>query len=238
MALSWSMDKLGPICRSAEDCALVLNAIHGADGKDPSARDVPFDWDSELPRIGYYRSAFERERSGKVYDDQVLAELRALGIDLIPIELPDQFPLGALRIILSAEAGAAFDELTRSGRDDLLVRQDRGAWPNSFRQSRMIPAVDYIQANRVRTMVMEALDATMRGIDVFVTPSYGPNVLLMTNLTGHPSVTLPNGFTDEGTPVSISFIGDLYGEGSMLRVAKAYQDATDFHTKQPPEFEV
>jgi Asp-tRNA(Asn)/Glu-tRNA(Gln) amidotransferase A subunit family amidase len=242
MALSWSMDKLGPICRSAEDCALVLNAIHGADGKDPSARDVPFDWDSELPllglRIGYYRSAFERERSGKVYDDQVLAELRAVGIDLIPIELPDQFPLGALRIILSAEAGAAFDELTRSGRDDLLVRQDRGAWPNSFRQSRMIPAVDYIQANRVRTMVMEALDATMRGIDVFVTPSYGPNVLLMTNLTGHPSVTLPNGFTDEGTPVSISFIGDLYGEGSMLRVAKAYQDATDFHTKQPPEFEV
>jgi len=242
MALSWSMDKLGPICRSVEDCALVLNAIHGADGKDPTARDVPFDFDPELPlsqlRIGYYQSAFERDHRGKEFDDQVLVEMRALGIDLIPIELPDQFPLSALRIILNAEAGAAFEELTRSNRDDLLVRQDRGAWPNSFRQSRLIPAVDYIEANRVRTMVMAALDATMTGIDVFVTPSYGPNVLLMTNLTGHPSITLPNGYTDEGTPVSISFIGSLYGEGRMLRVAKAYQDMTDFNKRQPPEFAV
>jgi len=245
MALSWSMDKLGPLCRSVEDCALVLNAIHGADGKDPTARDVPFNWDPAVPlsslRIGYYRSAFEGERrdeEGKAFDEQVLVELRSLGIDLIPIELPDQFPLNALRIILNAEAGAAFDELTRSNRDDLLVRQDEGAWPNSFRQSRTIPAVAYIQANRVRTMVMEALDATMSGIDVFVTPSYGPNVLLMTNLTGHPSVTLPSGFRDDGTPVSVSFIGSLYGEGHMLRAAKAYQDATGFHTRQPPEFAV
>jgi Asp-tRNA(Asn)/Glu-tRNA(Gln) amidotransferase A subunit family amidase len=242
MALSWSMDKLGPICRYVEDCALVLNAIHGADGKDPTARDVPFDWDPELPlsqiRIGYYKSAFGRDRRGKAFDDQVLVELRSLGIDLIPIELPDQFPLGALRIILNAEAGAAFEELTRTNRDDLLVRQDQGAWPNSFRQSRLIPAVDYIEANRVRTMVMAALDATVTGIDVFVTPSYGPNVLLMTNLTGHPSITLPNGYTDEGTPVSISFIGSLYGEGRMLRVAKAYQDMTDFNTRQPPNFAV
>lgn len=245
MALSWSMDKLGPLCRSVEDCALVLNAIHGADGKDPTARDVPFNWDPTLPlsslRIGYYRSAFEVERrdeEGKAFDEQVLVELRSLGIDLIPIELPDQFPLDALRIILNAEASAAFDELTRSNRDDLLVRQDEGAWPNSFRQARTIPAVAYIQANRVRTMVMEALDATMSGIDVFVTPSYGPNVLLMTNLTGHPSVTLPSGFRDDGTPVSVSFIGSLYGEGHMLRAAKAYQDATGFHTRQPPEFAV
>ncbi|KPJ89939.1 MAG: amidase [Gemmatimonas sp. SG8_17] len=242
MALSWSMDKLGPICRAVEDCAVVLNAIHGADGKDPTARDVPLDWDPELPlsrlRIGYYRSAFERDRQGKEFDDQVLTVLRSLGIDLIPIELPDQFPLGALRIILSAEAAAAFEELTRSNRDDLLVRQDQGAWPNSFRHSRFIPAVDYIEANRVRTMVMEALDAVMDGIDLFVTPTSGPNVLLMTNLTGHPSVTLPNGFRDTGTPVSISFIGSLFCEGTMLRVAKAYQDATDFHTRQPPEFAV
>lgn len=245
MALSWSMDKLGPLCRSVEDCAVVLNAIHGADGKDPAARDVPFHWDPELPlssiRIGYYSSAFERERSdeeGKAFDDQVLVELRSLGVNLIPIELPDQFPLNALRIILNAEAGAAFDELTLSNRDDLLVRQDQDAWPNSFRQSHTIPAVAYIQANRVRTMVMEALDAAMSGIDVFVTPSYGPNVLLMTNLTGHPCITLPNGFRENGTPVSISFIGSLYGEGHMLRVAKAYQDATGFHTRRPPEFAV
>ena len=242
MALSWSMDKLGPIFRSVEDCALVLNAIHGADGKDPTARDVPFDFDPESPlshiRIGYYKSAFERDRRGKSFDDQVLVEMRALGIELLPMELPDQFPINALRIILNAEAGAAFEELTRTNRDDLLVRQDQGAWPNSFRQSRLIPAVDFIEANRVRTMVMEALDATMTDIDVFVTPSYGPNVLLMTNLTGHPSITLPNGYTDEGTPVSISFIGSLYDEGRMLRVAKAYQDVTDFNKRQPPEFAV
>jgi len=245
MALSWSMDKLGPLCRGVEDCAVVLNAIHGADGKDSAARDVPFHWDPELPlssiRIGYYRSAFERERSdeeGKAFDDQVLVELRSLGVNPIPIELPDQFPLNALRIILNAEAGAAFDELTLSNRDELLVRQDQGAWPNSFRQSQTIPAVAYIQANRVRTMVMEALDAAITGIDVFATPSYGPNVLLMTNLTGHPCITLPSGFREDGTPVSISFIGSLYGEGHMLRVAKAYQDATDFHTRQPPEFAV
>jgi Asp-tRNA(Asn)/Glu-tRNA(Gln) amidotransferase A subunit family amidase len=242
MALSWSMDKLGPICRAVEDCAVVLDAIHGADDKDPTARDVPLDWDPELSlsrlRVGYYRSAFERERQGKEFDDQVLTVLRSLGIDLIPIELPDQFPLSALRIILSAEAAAAFEELTRSNRDDLLVRQDQEAWPNSFRQSRFIPAVDYIEANRIRTMVMEALDAVMDGIDLFVTPTSGPNVLLMTNLTGHPSVTLPNGFRDTGTPVSISFIGSLFGEGTMLRVAKAYQDATGFHTRQPPEFAV
>lgn len=242
MALSWSMDKLGPICRAVEDCAAVLHAIHGADGKDPTARDVPFDWNPDLPlsdlRIGYYRSAFERDRRGKEFDDKALVVLRSLGIDLIPIELPDQFPLNALRIILNAEAAAAFEELTRSNRDDLLVRQDQGAWPNSFRQSRFIPAVDYIEANRIRTMVMQALDAVMDGIDLFVTPTNGPNVLLMTNLTGHPCVTLPNGFRDNGTPVSISFIGGLFGEGALLRVAKAYQDATDFNTRQPPQFAV
>ncbi len=242
MALSWSMDKLGPICRTVEDCAVVLNAIHGADGKDPTARDVPLDWDPELPlshlRIGYYTSAFERDHQGKEFDDQVLTVLLSLGIDPIPIELPDQFPLNALRIILNAEAAAAFEELTRSNRDDLLVRQEEGAWPNSFRQSRLIPAVDYIEANRIRTMIMESLDAVMDGIDLFVTPTNGPNVLLMTNLTGHPSVTLPSGFRENGTPVSISFIGSLFGEGAMLRVAKAYQDATDFHARQPPEFAV
>ncbi|UCG85277.1 MAG: amidase [Gemmatimonadota bacterium] len=242
MALSWSMDKLGPICRDVEDCAIVLNAIHGADGKDPTTRDVPLDWDPESPlsrpRVGYYRSAFERDRRDKEFDDQVLAVLRSIGIEPMPIELPDQFPLGALRIILNAEAAAAFEELTRSNRDDLFVRQDQRAWPNSFRQSRLIPAVDYIEANRIRTMVMQALDAAMSGLDLFVTPTNGPNVLLMTNLTGHPSVTLPNGFREDGTPVSISFIGALFGEGTMLRVAKAYQDATDFHTRQPSEFAV
>ena len=242
MALSWSMDKLGPLCRTVEDCALVLSAIHGADGKDPTARDVPFDWDPDVPlsslRVGYYKSAFDAERRTKEFDDQALEVLRSLGVNPIPIELPDSFPIGALRIILSVEAAAAFDELTRSGRDDLLVRQGRGAWPTSFRQSRLVPAVEYIQANRARTMVMGAMEAVMEGIDLFITPSFGGSVLLTTNLTGHPSITLPSGLRDDGTPVSISFIGNLFGEAKMLAVAKRYQDATGHHLRQPPEFAV
>ena len=246
MALSWSMDKLGPLCRSAEDCALVLDAIHGADGVDPTARTVPFNWDagrdlSEL-RIGYFKSAFDADRQGRDFDSAVLDKLRGMGVDLIPVELPDQYPLGALRIILNAEAGTAFDLLTRTDRDDLLVRQTAGSWPNSFRTSRLIPAVEYLQANRVRSMVMGALDAAMAGLDVLVTPSFGGggnnSVLLMTNLTGHPAVVVPNGFTEEGAPVSISFIGQLWGDADCLRVAKAFQDVTDFNRRVPPHFAV
>lgn len=246
MALSWSMDKLGPICRTVEDCALVFDAIHGADGKDPTARTLPFRWDPLAPlqqiRVGYYRSAFEREaendeqRAQREFDMRSLGVLQSLGVDLVPIEVPDQFPVDALRIILNAEAAAAFDDLTRSNRDDLLVRQVRNAWPNVFRHSRFIPAVEYLQANRVRTMIMGAMAAAMEGIDVFITPSYGPRVLLTTNLTGHPAVTVPNGFRDDGTPTSISFIGKLFGEGELLRVAYAYQEATDFHLRRPAEF--
>jgi Asp-tRNA(Asn)/Glu-tRNA(Gln) amidotransferase A subunit family amidase len=240
MALSWSMDKLGPLCRNVEDCALVLDAIHGADGKDPTARDVPFNWEPDKPlsnvRIGYYKGAFDDDHRTKQFDDEAIEVLRGLGIDLIPIDLPDELPVSALRIILNAEAAAAFDELTLSGRDDLLVRQNRGAWPNSFRQARFIPAVEYIQANRVRTMLMGACETAISGVDAFVTPSYGRDVLLTTNLTGHPAIALPSGFNEDGTPVSISFIGRLFGEADMMRVAKAYQDATDFHTRQPPGF--
>jgi len=240
MALSWSMDKLGPICRSVEDCALVFAAIHGADGKDPTARDLPFDWNPGVPlnalRIGYYKSAFEAERRGAEFDFQGLEALRGLGVNPIPVELPEQFPVSAMRFLLSAEAAASFDELTRSNRDDLLVRQNPGAWPNSFRQSRFVPAVEYIQANRMRTMLMGAMESTMDGVDVFITPSYGGTVLLTTNLTGHPAVTLPSGFQENGTPVSISFIGRLFGEAELLAVAKAFQDATGHHLTHPPEF--
>jgi len=243
MALSWSMDKLGPICRSVEDCALSFAAIHGADGKDPTARDLPFDWDARRPlqelRIGYYRDAFENppERyTGAPFDAKALEALRALGVDPIPVELPDAYPVDALRIILDAEAAAAFDDLTRGNRDDLLVRQGRGAWPNSFRQSRFIPAVEYIQANRVRTMLMGAMQAVMDSIDVFMTPTFGRGVLLTTNLTGHPALTVPSGFEEDGTPVSISFIGRLFGEAELLAVGKAYQDATGFHLQHPAQF--
>jgi len=241
MALSWSMDKLGPICRSVEDCALVLDAIHGADGRDPTARTIPFPWDGRLGlqglRIGYVPGAFDGEGEATApFDRSALEWFQGQGVDLVPVSLPDQYPLGALRIILSAEAAAAFDDLTRSDQDDQLVRQTSGSWPNSFRTARFIPAVEYIQANRVRTMIMGALDAAMEGIDVLITPSYAEGVLLMTNLTGHPAVVLPNGFRDDDTPVSFSFIGGLWKDADALRVARAYQDATEHHLRPPPPF--
>ena len=240
MALSWSMDKIGPICRSVEDCALVLDAIYGPDGLDLSVVDVPFSWDADLDvnrlRVGYVKSAFEEEREEqeewKRFDQATLDMLSASGVDLVPIELPD-LPIGAMSFILSAEAAAAFDELTRSDRDDLMVRQIRNAWPNVFRQSRLIPAVEYIQANRLRTLAMEAMAETMAAIDVYVVPSFIGSNLLLTNLTGNPSVVLPNGFRENGTPTSISFVGRLFGEAETLALARAYQEATDFHLRRP-----
>jgi len=239
MALSWSMDKIGPMCRSVEDCALVLNNIYGPDGKDGTVVDIPFNWDSNLDiknlRVGYVRSAFENEQKDKEWksnDEATLEKLGSLGINLIPIELPD-YPINAINFILRVEAAAAFDELTRSNKDDLLVRQNRGAWPNTFRLARMIPAVEYIQANRFRTLIMKAMAEMMSDIDVYVVPTRGNNNLLLTNLTGHPAVVIPNGFTKKGTPTSITFIGKLYGEAEMLALAKVYQDSTDFHLKHP-----
>jgi len=240
------MDKLGPICRSVEDCAIVLHAIQGADGKDTTARDVAFDWDPQRPlselNVGVLRSAFEADRGDaaewKVFDEATVDVVRGLGIEPVDIELPD-IPYGAMRIILTAEAGAAFDELTRSGRDDLLVRQTRGAWPNTFRKARLIPAVEYIQANRLRTIAMERFASVMEGLDVVVTPSFGGQMLLLTNLTGHPQVVIPNGYrSEDGTPTSVSFVGSLFGDAEALRLAKAVQDATDFHVRHPPLFAV
>ncbi len=245
MALCWTMDKLGPICRGVEDCALVLNAIHGADGKDPTARSVPFNWDAGIDitslRVGFFERGFDEERPEDQseqarMDEDTLRVLRGLGVDPIPIDLPSDLPLDAMRIILDAEAATAFDELTRSNRDDELVRQIKRAWPNLFRHSRFIPAVEYIQANRLRTIAMGAFAARMDAIDVLVTPSYGGDILLLTNLTGHPAAVVPNGFTESGAPGSISFIGKLYGEAEALAVAKAYQDATNFHLARPPRF--
>ncbi len=237
MALSWSMDKIGPICRSAEDCALVFNAIYGPDGKDRTVLNHSFQWvsgrDIKTLRVGYLKGAFESEYRNKENDQAVLATFQKLGVELIPIRLPDM-PVGAMRFILSAEAAAAFDELTRSNRDDLLVRQSRGAWPNSFRQSRMVPAVEYIQANRLRTLLMQRMEELMQDIDVYLAPtSARSSNLMITNLTGHPTVVLPQGFDPKGSPTSIQFVGRLMGEADVLCVAQAYQGATDFHLRHP-----
>ena len=236
MALSWSMDKIGPICRTVEDCALVFNAIYGPDGKDQTLYDAPFNYEPKINwkklRIGYLKLEFDSVRFNKAISDSVLTVLSRLGAKLIPIELP-KLPIEPLAIIDIVEGAAAFDDLTRSGKDDLMVLQGKDAWPNYFRSSRFIPAVEYIEANRVRYLVIQEMQKLMKNIDVYVAPSFGENNLLLTNLTGHPCVVLPDGFTKEGTPTSISFIGQLFGEAKLLAVAKAYQDATDFHLKHP-----
>jgi Asp-tRNA(Asn)/Glu-tRNA(Gln) amidotransferase A subunit family amidase len=287
MALSWSMDKLGPICRAVEDCALVLSAIYGPDGHDRSVQNAAFNWDPKLDwrklRIGYLKTEFEtqpqqpeppkeeknltedekkkraedvanreqgrlRQLYDKQFNDAALAKLRSMGINLIPVELP-KYPYQSMRTILLAEAAAAFDDLTRSGRDKLLTQQSKDDWPNTFRTARFIPAVEYIQANRARMLAIDALAKVFDQVDVIVAPTFGTQ-LVVTNLSGHPALILPNGFRGDdapkpqvrngelqaggpGTPVSLTFLGQLYGEAKLLAVAKAYQDATDFHLKHP-----
>jgi len=236
MALSWSMDKIGPICRSAEDCAIVFSAIYGPDGKDLTVVNFPFNWDPRLElkniRIGYLKKAFEKDYREATNDQRTLDMIRSLGIELIPFDLPD-LPTDALSFILNVEAAAAFDELTRRNKDDLLVRQGKRGWPNNFRQARFIPAVEYIQANRLRTLFMYEMAEQFKTIDVYVTPSFDSRNLLITNLTGHPAVIVPNGFDEKGNPTSISFIGNLYEEAKTLRVAMAFQEVTDHHIKHP-----
>ena len=240
MALAWSMDKVGPIARCVEDCALVFAAIHGPDGRDDVV-DVPFAWDPALDvrrlKLGVLQAAFDAEpekgqEEARAADRAALDALRALGVQLVPIELPD-LPVNALSFILTVEAAAAFDELTRSGRDDLLTRQDKDAWPNLFRTARLIPAVEYVQANRIRTLLQRETEKAIAGLDGWVAPSFGNPTLRLTNLTGHPAVVLPHGFRDNATPMSLTFTGALYGEARLLALAKAYQDATGFHLRHP-----
>lgn len=238
MALSWSMDKIGPIARTVEDCALVFNAIYGPDGFDKTIIDAPFNYAPQKSlkgmRMGYLKKSFESNYNNKTNDSLTLEVLKKLGVELVPIQLPD-YPLNAMIDIISVEGAAAFDDMTRSNRDDLLVRQTKNAWPNSFRSARFMPAVEYLQANRLRTKLIDDMYEVLKkaNVDVYISPSYGGGNLSATNLTGHPCVVLPNGFTSKGTPTSITFMGQLFQEAKVLAVAKAYQDATDFHRKHP-----
>jgi Asp-tRNA(Asn)/Glu-tRNA(Gln) amidotransferase A subunit family amidase len=238
MALSWSMDKLGPMTRSVEGAAIVFEIIRGSDNLDRTVRDIPFIYPSKRGvrnlRIGYVASAFADSLVSK-NDKASLEALKDIGLNLIPIELPE-FPTGALSFVLQAEAAAAFDELTRSNNDDEMVRQVQNAWPNVFREARFIPAVEYINANRARTLLNQKMSELMNSIDVYIIPSFFEDNLLRTNLTGQPCVVLPNGFNEKGRPTSISFIGGLYGDGKVLAVAKAYQEATSWHKNYPPNF--
>jgi Asp-tRNA(Asn)/Glu-tRNA(Gln) amidotransferase A subunit family amidase len=226
MSLSWTMDKIGSIARCVEDCALVFAAIHGRDGLDAAAVDRPFHWPSardlrEL-RVGYIDSGREPAKP-----DQ-LRVLRDLGVQLVSIKLPDKLPQSAMTLILDTEAAAAFDDLTRRG-----VTEGLNTWPQTFRRGEFVPAVEYLRANRVRALLMQAMDEVMKAVDLYV----GGEDLVLTNLTGHPSVVLPDGLRKvRGVerPGSIKFTGRLYGETDLLAVAHAYQRATGHHLRRPP----
>jgi Asp-tRNA(Asn)/Glu-tRNA(Gln) amidotransferase A subunit family amidase len=246
------MDKLGPICRSVEDCALVLDAIHGPDGQDWTVKPASFNWDATLDvkslRVGYLKDEFEQKpgddetsedaharEERAIFDQQTLDNLRTkLGIAVKPVTSPD-FPYGHLPFLLGAEAAAAFDELTRSGRDKLLTGQTKDDWPNIFREAHFVPAVEYVNANRARYLGMKKWAEMFASFDVIVAPTFGKQ-LVTTNLTGTPAVILPNGFRKDGTPTSITFLGQLYGEAKLLALARAYQEATNWHLQYPPKF--
>jgi Asp-tRNA(Asn)/Glu-tRNA(Gln) amidotransferase A subunit family amidase len=288
MALSWTMDKLGPICRSVEDCAMAMQAIFGPDGKDLSTREAAFHWDTDFDwkklRIGYFQSEFapigafhpraakanetaeqrktREERNAmyaagharraydQQYDQAALKALQKMGVTLIPVALP-KLPYGAMAPLLTAEAAAAFDELTMSGRDSLLTEQGPQDWPNDFRVARFYPAVEYIQANRARTLAIQEWAKLFETVDIIVTPTNGEQ-LVATNLTGHPALIVPNGLrgadapkppkVDDGnddniggpgTPVSLTLLAGHYQDAKLLAFGRAYQDATGFHKLHP-----
>jgi Asp-tRNA(Asn)/Glu-tRNA(Gln) amidotransferase A subunit family amidase len=241
MALSWSMDKAGPICRSALDCGIVFQAITGVDPADPSTQDIPFNYapitQLNTLKIAYLGFLFDNEQGNRVNDSLSLEIFKGLGVDLQTVSLPDDIPADALSLILNVEAAAAFDELTRSHQDDLLVRQGRHAWPNNFRKARMIPAVEYMQANRIRSLLISQMNKLFQDYDVIIAPTYGGDQSLMTNLTGHPCLVMPNGFNDKGSPTSICLLGNLFEEGKLIEVARHYQMATAFEDQYPPLFQ-
>ncbi|PYS68627.1 MAG: amidase, partial [Acidobacteria bacterium] len=248
MGLSWTMDKIGPICRGVEDCAAALSAIYGPDGKDITVGDAPFNWNPDVNisglRIGYLKAEFEgtgftpnneqqrqQQEQRRVAYKAAIEALEKAGAKLTPIELP-RFSAGSLRFILTAEAAAAFDDITRDGRVNQLSGQNQGDWPNSFRTSRFIPAVEYIRAQRARTLLMHEMEKLMSQWDVFVSPAPGSASLLVTNLTGHPAICVPCGFVND-RPLAIMFTGGVYDEVAPLRVALAFERATKWHTMHP-----
>jgi len=215
MALAWSMDKIGPLARTVGDCALVFSAIHGADGKDLAAVDRPFRWPDPRP-LEELRVGFTKDSEGR----DELKVLKDLGVKLVPIVLPFKLLLPALQIILTVESAAAFDTVTKEG-----VTEGLGYWPPTFRRGRFIPAVEYLRAQRIRTLLMREMAKVMDTVDLYV----GGNDLVLCNMTGHPTVVLPNG----KPPEAITFTGRLYGESDLLAVAQAYQEATGHHLKHP-----
>lgn len=246
MALSYSLDKIGPICRSANDAAIVFNYIHGTDGNDLSAIHKPFNYnpiqDIKKLKIAYAKNYFDKIKDTSRNDFKVLETFKKLGVQLIPINFPDSgvYTFNIMDVVIGVECAAQFDELTRNNLDDELTRQNKNDWPNQFRTARFVPAVEYINAQRHRTVLMQKVNEVISEYDVIICPSRGDgNQAAITNLTGHPVVCMPTGFDKKmNLPTGISFVGNLYDEATILRVAKAFQDATEYNKVHPPLFKL
>lgn len=240
MSLSWSMDKVGPICRSAEDTEIVFDAIYGKDPLDPTTNSVGFSQVNKSPKelkVAYLKNDIESDSSDMGRNLwRSLETLKGMGVNPEAIDLPKGFPYNAFDIILRAEAGAFFDDLVLSKGVDKMVEQHFSSRANSLRQARLIPAVEYLQANRQRRQLIEEVHQIFKDYDIIIAPTFRSRQLLITNLTGHPVISVPNGFDKRGRPTSLTFIGNLYDEGSILAMAKAFQAETDYDEKHPPLF--
>jgi Asp-tRNA(Asn)/Glu-tRNA(Gln) amidotransferase A subunit family amidase len=244
MALSYSLDKVGPICRSASDAAIVFNYIHGTDGKDGSAVNMPFNYstkrDIKKLKIAYAKNYFDKIKDTSNNELKALAVFKQMGVELIPVNFPDSgvYQFNIMDVIIGAECAAQFDEMTRNNIDDALTRQTKNDWPNQFRTSRFVPAVEYINAQRHRYVLMQKVNEVINQYDAIICPSRGDgNQTAITNLTGHPVVCVPDGFNKKSnTPTGISFVGKLYDEATILLVAKKYQEQTNWDEMHPVLF--
>lgn len=244
MALSYSLDKIGPICRSAADAAIVFSYIHGTDGKDGSAVNMPFNYadkkDIKKLKIGYAKNYFDKIKDTNNNDLKALAVFKQMGVELVPVNFPDSgiYQFNIMDVIIGAECAAQFDEMTRNNIDDLLTRQTKNDWPNQFRTSRFVPAVEYINAQRHRYILMQKVNEVINQFDAIICPSRGDgNQSAITNLTGHPVVCVPDGFNKKSnTPTGISFVGKLFDEATILLVAKKYQEQTNWDETHPALF--
>ncbi len=244
MTLSWSMDKAGPICRSAQDCAIVFEIIRGKNPegeKDRAVIDYEFSFNPPKNlkgyKIGYTKELFKADTTNKGNNNsQTISLLSELGADLKEVKLPEQVPYDVFDIILRSEAGAYFDDLVRNHRERELSEQDPESRANSLRQSRFIPAAEYLQANRHRKVLIEKFNTTMEDYDFILVPAEGKNQSLLTNLTGHPAISIPTGWDKKGHPTSVILIGNLYDDAPILEAAYIIQQATDFEDKHPPYF--
>ncbi len=241
MSLSWSMDKVGPMCRSAEDCAFVFDVLRGKDSLDATTRHAGFHYDCSLDwkdlKIAILDKDIDQDTTAAGDNlRKVIELLDSVGLQMDSLELPSSYPFRAFDIILRSEAGAMFDDLVRFGDINLMVEQSQRSRANSLRQSRFIPAVEYLQANRFRKLLIEEIHQLFLRYDVIIAPTLGRNQLWITNLTGHPVVTIPTGHDKKGHPTSMTIIGNLYREGTILSFANAFQKITGFHLDHPPGF--